>query len=281
MNKNWSYTLWWWLCCCSKEDKWWLQTMINPRRTVSVSAQASKESLLRWKCEETICRVGRGSLESSIKATSRGCWGTQRLATREAITTPRLEEAGNEDSGEIWSHREKPAHKSDSWGMGVLPEPQHKSGREWWGKILIFSLLLPFDLLPGLSIGYFQPKGRGQGNLTDAVSSGHEGLPCLHSQGKYRCREDGEQVERRGWDNGKSPVGKPQYRPIVHVPPASYIHQPYTSNSLLLLSSPGVRKQINKQLDLLSHHTSAGEWLANYKKLTCLKCWNHLFLIYF
>lgn len=138
MNKNWSYPLWWWLCHCSKEDKWLLQTLINPRWTVSVSAQASKESLLRRKCEETIYRGWRGSLQSSIKGNSRRHRGTQRLATREAITTPRLEEAGNgivlEDSGDSWSHREKSTHKSDSQRLGVLPEPEHKSGREQWGQ---------------------------------------------------------------------------------------------------------------------------------------------------
>lgn len=202
MNKNWSYPLWWWLCCCSKEDKWWLETTINPRWTISVSAQASKESLLRWKCEETIYRVWWGTLQRGIKGTSMEHRGTQRLATRETITTPRLEGAENgiilEDSGESWSHREKPTHKSDSWGLGCCQSHSINQGESSEGKSPVFSLLLPFDLLPGLPIGCFQPKGRGQGSLTDAVSSGHEGLPCLCSPSKYHCREGREWVERVG-----------------------------------------------------------------------------------
>lgn len=151
MNKNRSSSLWWWLCCCSKEDKWWLQIMINPKWTVSVSAQASKESPLRWKCEDSIYRVWRCSLQSGIKGTSRGHWGAQRLTTREAVTIPRLEEAGNgivlEDSSESWNHREKPVYRSYSWGMEALPGPQHQTGENSGGGREKKPYLLPFPAL--------------------------------------------------------------------------------------------------------------------------------------
>lgn len=129
------------------------------------------------------------------------------------------------------------------------------SGREKVvvGKSPIVSLLLPLDLLPRFPTDQkAEVKGIRQMQLV--------GVAKVFPVSPAEANINAEKVENmcRGWADGKSPAGEPQYEPFVWVLPASHIHQSYTSNSLLLLSSPGIRTQINKQLDSLSHQASAG-----------------------
>ena len=107
MNKNWSYPLWWWLCCCSKEDKWWLQTMINPKWTVSVSAWAGKKAC----SEESVRRQFMESEDTLLRAAVRGPPGDteaprdQQQAEAITISSPEEGRAGTvlEGSSKSWA----------------------------------------------------------------------------------------------------------------------------------------------------------------------------------